>query len=378
MHLAAWRGIVLALALPAGAFTPAVVLAQAGLYVTPFVSVAEVYDDNLFATPSHREADFISRVSPGIQAGYRTAPLTLEARYSFDAEIYARHPEMNDAQVRQAASLDFRYLPNRALTLSANVVYSETHIPRELNLETGLASGRARASRLSFRPSLAYRFDSRTNGTGGYTVTKDGVIGGIATLTHAITLDFDRRLTARDTGHLGYQLRQSEFDGADTTMSHAFTLGWTRELTPQTSLTLRAGPRFSEGSVDPEVSVSIRHRLQRGDLSLTYSRSQTTAIGQAGTAHTESWTARATVQLMRSLQVSAAPSFLRSTRDIAVAKVYGVNLDAAYQITTWVSLVGSYRFSLQQGRLDAPGRSEDILQNVFLLSLVAVSPSLLD
>ncbi|MBI2827637.1 MAG: hypothetical protein HYX77_00005 [Acidobacteria bacterium] len=378
MHLAAWRGIVLALVLPVGAFTPTVVLAQTGFYLIPAFSAAEVYDDNLFAAPSHREADFISRLSPGIQAGYRTAPLTLEGRYSFDAEIYARHPELNDAQVRQATSIDFRYLPTRAVTLSAGVAYSETHVPRELNVETGLATGRVRAYRLSFSPSIAYRFDPRTAGTGGYTFTKDEVAGGISTLTHTLNLGLDRRITARDIGHFTYQLRRSIFEEVNTTTSQAFTLGWTREVTPRTSLTLRAGPRFTGGSTDPELSASIRQRLEQGDLSLTYSRSQAAVLGQAGTTITDSWSAMATYRPLRSLEIRGGPSFLRSTRTGTVAEVLRGNLDASYAITPWLALVGSYQFSLQQGRLDPGGRGEDILQNVFLLRLVATSPSLLE
>lgn len=378
MPPAVWRAILLALTLAGGVLAPAVVQAQAGFYLTPVLSVAEIYDDNIFATASHRQADFISRFSPEIQAGYRSPRLMVSGRYTFDAETYARHPELNDAQVRQTASLDLRYAPTPALTVSTEVAYAETQTPGELNVETGLAAGRVRAYRLSFSPSIAYRFDPRTAGTGGYSLTKDEVAGGISTLTHTLNLGLDRRITRRDTGHFTYQLRQSAFEEAGATTSHAFTLGWTRELTPRTSLTLRAGPRFTDGSTDPELSASVRQRFAQGDLSLTYARSQTTVLGQAGTATTDTWSAMGAYRPLRFLEIRGGPTFLRSTRAGAVAEVLRVSLDASYKITQWLALVGSYQFSLQRGSLDARNAGEDILQNVFLLRLVATSPSLLE
>lgn len=371
MRILGRRAFPLALTILGGVLAPTVAFTQAGFYVTPSASVTEVYDDNLFSTSSQREKDFISRFSPGILAGYQSTPLTLLGRYTFDAEVYADHPELNDAQVRQEASLDFRYLPIPVLTLGVKAAYLATQTPQEFNVQTGVAAGRAGAKRYTVNPSISYRYDPLTAGTMDYAFTRDELAGGISTETHNVNLGLDRRITGQDTGKFGYNLRRFAF-GDDTTMSHAFTLGWTREFTPLTSITLRGGPRVSDGTVDPEVSASIRHRLRRGELSFTYARSQTTAVGQAGTVNTEILAASATYQLLRFLSIGAAPSFIRSTRASAEVKVYLVNLDVTYQITKWLSLVGSYQFSLQQGSLE--GRDEKIPHNVVLLRLVATYP----
>lgn len=375
------QSFILALSLLGVLIVPTMAQAQAGFYVTPSFSLAEVYDDNLFSTSSRLkpEKDVISRFSPGLQAGYQSTPLTLLGRYTFDAEVFANHPELTGAQTRQQASIESQYLPTQWLKLAFTSEYVETPTPRELNKQTGLEGGRVRAQRYSFSPSIAYGFDAFTAGTGGYTFTKDEQSGGVATDTHTANLGLDRRITPWDTGSLGYIFRRFFFDSRDTTTSHAFAVGWTRQLTSLTSIALQAGPRFSEGSVDPEVSASIRHRLKQGDLSFTYSRSQNTISGRAGTVNTESFTGAVTYQLLPFLQVGAEPRFSRNTGAASEAKVYEVSLNATYQINKWLSLLGSFQSSIQQGSLDSVTATselgdEDIHHNILLLSVAITNP----
>jgi len=209
--------------------------------------------------------------------------------------------------------------------------------------------------------------------------------GGASTDTHAMNLGLDRRITPQDTGNLGYTFRHFVFGGSgtsageDTITSHVLTLGWTRELTPLLSVTLRGGPRFSEGSVAPEVSASIRYKLKSGGLLFTYARSQTTSIGEARTLDTESFTASVSYQFLRLLQLSAAPSFSRNSSEGSDVNVYRLSLGATYQITEWLSLVGSYQFSLQQGSFTSttgtPGSpDQEISHNIVVLRLVATYP----
>ncbi|MBI3325782.1 MAG: outer membrane beta-barrel protein [Nitrospinae bacterium] len=369
------------LSLLGGVIVPTLAWAQPGFYVTPSLSLAAVYDDNLFSTPSGRgrEQDIIMRFSPGIQAGYQSTPLTLLGRYTFDAEVFADHPDLTTPQARQRASMEVQYLPTRLLTLALTSEYVQTETPGELNLTTGLEGGRVRAQSYSFSPSVAYRFDPLTGGTGGYAFTKTEQSGGVTIDAHIATLGLERRITPRDTGDLGYTLRHFSFDDIGTTTSHAFTVGWARQITAQTSIVLRGGPRFSEGSVAPEVSAAIRHRLKTGELSFTYARTQTTAFGQAGTVITESFAGAMTYQLLRLLRVSAAPSYAINTSDVAEAKVYRAGLNATYQVNQWLSLLGFYQFSFQQGRLEAAavtaGRGgEEIYHNIVLLSLTITYP----
>ncbi len=367
--------LVLAPALLAlGMLAPAGVHAQAGLYVTPSFSLAEVYDDNLFSTAGRRQQDLISRFSPGVEFGYRSAPFTLLGRYNFDAELYVDHPELNAAQARQEAAVQVVARPTQLLTLSLDGAFTETQIPGELNVDTGLATRRVPAQRLSISPAVAYRFDLSTEGIVDYTYSVDEQTGGVQTRTHIGDLRLDRRLTPLDTGSLGYVFRQFTFDGDETETSHTTLLGWTRRLASLTTLALRAGPRFSEDGVDADVLASVRQRLRRGELSLAYARSQTTVIGRAGTVDFDSVTLTATYEPLPLLRLSAAPSVFRVT-DAQKAMVYGADLEATYRIQKWLSLTAAYAFRLQRGGVDAgTPRDQEILRNVILLRLTIVYP----
>jgi hypothetical protein len=392
-------GLALMLGLLGELIIPTTLWAQAGYYIIPSLSVAEVYDDNIFSTFSQgkREADLISRFSPGIRLGYQSTPLTLLGHYTFDSEVYADHPELSAVQARQRAAFELRYLPIPLLTLSFTSNYIDTPTSREINTQTGLEGGRVRAQQYSLNLSVAYRFAPLITGTGGYSFTKDeqsGAVsidtrtvdepsGGVTTDTHTVNWGLNRRITPLDTGSLGYSFTLFRFEGEGTTTSQAFTVGWARQLTALTSVELRAGPRFSEGSVTPDLLASIRHRLKLGQVSVTYSRSQYAVAGQAGTVNTDSFVGAFSYQLLPLLEVSAAPTFYRNTRGRSEAKVYGMGLNAAYQINKRLSLQSSYTFIFQQGVLDSTTTEvargdENIYHNIFSLSLVVTYPYRID
>ena len=384
MRIGRWHGMALVIMLLGGVLAPSAALAQAGFYVTPSLSIGEVYDDNIFSRATQRKNDFIARFTPTVQAGDQSEPLTLLGRYSFDAERYENHPELTKAQMRQRASIEFRYLPIRPLTLSINGNYTKTQTPQDLNVLTGVEAERRRAQSYSFAPSIAYRFDPRTSTIGAYTFTRSELAGSVSTDTHTANWDLNRQITLQDIGTLGYTFRHFIFGGGlsavgdTTTTSHVGSLGWTHEFTPLTRMILRGGARVTKGSADPEVSAEIIHTLQSGTLSFTYSRSQNTNIGQSGTVDTESFSASITHQPLRFLHTSATPSYYRSTRGTSEVKVYGLSLQATYQIAEWLNLVGSYRFNYQQGIFNATtapsGGSGDIYHNIALLSFVATYP----
>src|SRR5262249_37063157 len=136
---------------------PAAAWAQAGFYVTPSLSVAEEYDDNVFVSPTNKQSDFITRFTPGVELGYRSEPFTLLASSSIDSEIYARNTDLDDVAVRKRAALAVRYLPYRLLTLGLDASYFVTETPSELVPATGLQLGRAKATELNVTPSAAYQ-----------------------------------------------------------------------------------------------------------------------------------------------------------------------------------------------------------------------------
>jgi hypothetical protein len=364
---------------------------EVGWTITPSFALSEVFDDNIFsvATNSRPKSDFITRVTPGLQAGYYSIPLTLFAQYAFDAEVYAKHPELNDAQLRRQATAQVKYLPIRPLVLSLTGSYRQTETPQDLNLTTGIESARSRARSYNVAPSFNYEIDPLTSVNGQYSYTQDKRAGGTKTDTNTASIDLKRRLGRQDTGGVAYTYRHYKFDQQEaisstegsTTKSHVGSLTWSHEFTPLTSFTLQGGARVSEGTVNPEVSAAIQHRLQQGQLSFTYARSQTTAIGLGGTNDTESFGASASYQPIRFLSLSATPSYSRNQRQNDESRVYGLGLSATYQMARWLNLVGSYRFSFQEGIFsDTTGghTNRNILRNVAFLQLVVRYPYRLD
>lgn len=366
-----WRAVVEAIVWVGGILLPNGAMAQS-LFVTPSFTFAEVYDDNIFRTSSGEKEDFISRFSPAVETGYRTPRLTLLGRYTFDAEVFNEHPELNDAQARQRGEVDLEYRATRSLTLAANGTYTETQTPGELNLVSGLEAGRVRAERITAGPSLNYRFDPLTIGTAAYEFTRDEISGGIETDSHTGRLGLEREITRRDTALLGYAVRRYLFDGEDTTF-YVMTAGWSHRLTRRTSFTLQGGPRVSDDSVDPEVEAVIRHALDRGELSFTYARTETVVIGEAGTVTVESFEAGASYRLLEdALEVRAAPAYINASRGASEADIYRAFFQATYKITEYLSLIGSYQFYLQQGILDGSS-DEEITQNVVLLGVTVAT-----
>jgi hypothetical protein len=363
---------VAGLILSALGLAPRPVAAQADFLVTPSVSLAGIYDSNPFVSRSRHEEDFILRLSPGLQVSDRSGRLDFQAGYVQDAEAYARHPELDSSRARQHVATGLRYESTPRSTVAADASYTETLRPGELTPETGLEFQRQRAARLLIAPSLNYRFDPVAVGTAAYGYTRDKLEGGLDTDTHTVTVGYDRKVMPRDTATFGYAFHRFIFGDLQVTDAHVVTAGGTHEFTRRTSATVSAGPRFSEGTTRPEVSALLRHRLQKGEISLSYVRTQATAIGLAGPVGVESMAAAAAYTPEESLEIRAGSSMATSARGGFEARAYRLNLEVRRRLTPYVSLIGSYDFNLQRGALDAPGEGT-MIRHVVLLA-VAWSP----
>jgi hypothetical protein len=400
-HIPYWLRVVFAQVFVAGVLLPTAAPAQTGYYLTPSLSVAEVYDDNVFFTPSPRTHDFLTRISPGLKAAYQSAPLTVEegyskassqpapltveGGYSFDSEIYSQHQELTTPQMRQRGSLEVKVMPDPVLTLSVSGAYYQTKTPTELNLTTGLAARRVLAERYTASPGFTYRFDPLTTVKGDYTFSKDLLAGGITIDSHIENLALDYRLSPRDTAGPGYVGRQFAFAGFPALTSHAFTLDWSHELTPLTTFTLRGGPRVTEGTIDrlPEALASIRHTMKNGELSLSYASTLTTVIGQSAAAMAQGITGKATTELLPKLVLSAGPAIYRVSSDAFKATVYSVVLEASHQLTKALALQASYQYSFQRGSFNPQTgptgpTTVEILHNIFLIRLTVTYPARVD
>jgi len=327
-------------------YSSALAQAAAGWYLIPSFNLTEQFDDNIFGTSSNRQSDFISRFSPGLQGGYRAEPFTLFLLGELTAEVFAKNPDLNSATSGKRAALTAQYLPNRLLVLGFDLGYVETESVTTLNpllsgpgglstpggvtLTPSIPSpttpgpttptpapgtpgpttppagaaptvvnpivnttefGRQKATLLYVAPSVRYTLSPLTILTAGYSFTRATLENSPTNEDHSISASVSHQITPRDTGTVRYTLDIFRTTGTDasglstndgTQISNALTLGWSRQLTQSLGISLAAGPRFSDGSVSPEVEAQLTYGFRLfgapGSASVSYGRSE---IGRA-------------------------------------------------------------------------------------------------
>ena len=355
---------------------PAAALAQTGWVILPSFSLAEEFDDNVFVSTTDPKSDFITRMTPGLQLGYRSVPFTLLASGSIDAEIYANNSELSDAANRKRAALEVKYLPFSLLTVSLNVTYFETNTPSELVPTTGLQLARNRATQLAIIPAATYQITSVDTATASYAFFHDTVEGSLDNDTHRVKLGYARQLTALDTGFINYRLLVFENQGNPTTITNTPTLGWKRQLTPNTVLTLEGGPRlvsggpsFIDDTVEPEAHASLEHSFKLAKVALEYHRTEAIVVGRPGKVELESVSGSLEIEPMRLLKLRFQPGYYRTFGgEDPTATVYGFLLGALYPIKSWLTARLDYRFAYQKQA------DTSLPHNIVTLSLDFVYP----
>jgi hypothetical protein len=358
---------VVMLASLTGAQAPA--SAQGAFKLDPLFQTALVYDSNPTFTPSGGSADFITRVTPGLEARYLRPQLTISTRYTFDMERFTEHAELTRVDARQHAGLDVSYRKGLRWTLAANAELSKTSAPGELAPQTGLAFGRADARRIASRASVTHRMTARTTGSIGYSLAADSLEGGFASRTHGASFALDHRTSARGTSHVAYRAQDFAF-GDSSVVSHTLAGGWNRSIGPHLSFSLSAGPRLTGRSFAPEASASLGYQDSARELSIAYTRSQTTIIGLPGVADTQSVTSSA-AWIGRSLQLRVAPAFYRSDLSGAGTNVYRVTAEATRRLGRRFSAGVVVDSTVQDGSLNARLLHEFIPRHVVLVKLAS-------
>lgn len=358
------------------AMAPVAAGAEGDWFARPSLMVAGVYDDNLFFSPTQEQEDRLVRVSPAIEGGYRSTPVTLRALYTADAERYSENIELDSNRAREHAALDFRYEPTRSLTLLTAVDQVETETPSELLPVTGLEFQRVRAERFSVEPSMIYRFDRLNTGTVDYSFTRNEVAGDIGNETQTLGLGYDRQHSRRGLWSLRYRAEEFDFDTGDSVSAQVLLGGGTYQITRRTELTVLAGPRFSDDdddSVETEASATLSYELEQGELGVVYSRTEVALLGLSDTSSAESLGATFAWSPRPAFQLRASSTYLSSEHDSLESDVTVVNLEAGYRLGDYLTLVGSYGSSDQRGSLITPGFG-DITRNVVLIGLVISAP----
>ena len=348
--------------------------AQAGWFVTPSMTVAEEFDDNVFVSSTNPQSDFITRFTPGVQFGYRSDPFTILTSGSVDSEIYAKNTDLSGAANRKRAALSVKYLPYHLLTLGLDVAYFETLTPSELVPTTGLQLARTKATEFTVTPWALYQITPLDSVSGSYAYIHDTFEGGTSNTIHRVKLGYARQLTPLDTLGINYRLHVFENEGSPTTITNTPTIGWTRQLTPNTVLTLEGGPRFvddgpSEPSLEPEAHGRIEHTFKQARVALDYVRSEAVVVGRPGKVELENVTGLIEVEPLKLLKIRLEPGYYRTFGGVdPTATVYGFLLSAFYPLQSWLSARLNYRYAHQNQAGDS------LNHNIVTLSLDAVYP----
>jgi hypothetical protein len=369
----------------AGLLLPALAWGQAGVYLRPTASIGEFYDDNIFRSVSGKQDDFVSRIGAGAEGGYESDPLTVLGHYYFASEIYAKHPELNNALTLQDGGARLRYLPTRLWDLGLNGGYVESDRPETINIASGILGERTKSRNYHVSPSLLHLWDPLTTLNALYGFNRTEEVGGPTTDTHTGEFVIDRQLSARDTLHLSYVFRHFNFTGDTTTGessgngsedAHIPALGWTRQLSLLSSATLSIGPRISStGAVTPEALATIDREIRNGKVTFTYRRTQNSVVGRGRPVTTDSVLLSWERQLGNRLFVTVTPGFYNDTGGSFDTQVYRLTLDAFYQINKWLAVHGSYDLFYQEGSSFSGGTSSSgaRVRNIVLVELVAFS-----
>jgi len=262
-----------------------------------------------------------------------------------------------------------------------------------------LEFGRQKATILYVSPSVQYAFTPITFGTAAYSYTRATLEAGATNTDHNVLLSLSHQFTPVDTGQARYSLDvfESSVSGTQgldvfgssasgTQVSHAFTLGWSRQLTPATSATLNVGPRFTQGTVSPEVEARLDHQFRVSETPvrgyLSYSRSESLVLGQNGPSKTQIFSGGIGFEPLRSLEISVGAAITKlsgspgssgsSGSTNSDTTVYAFSAGASYQIFRWLVARASYGFAFQ----DQSGG--DIRRNVLSVSLEALYPYRVD
>lgn len=326
-------------------------LADSTAYLNPSLSVGRMYDDNLFLSPVTDESDSIWRVSPALEAGYKSSRGGLAGYYSLDAERYNHHPELNSDVARRHAAIVVHYQPAARLALSGQGYYTDTNTPEQLAPNVGLALGRIHAKSFSFDPELSYEFSQTITGKAGYSISKDELDGGPDTYIKISTLGLMHEINRIDTLKIDVESDLYEFGNADSISSTALIGGWDHKLTPRMSGSVAAGPRYTSGSITPEITASVKYALEAGDISGNYTRSQITIIGQTQPVNYQSVFLRFQYSPAPAVILQIAPGYVRDWYAGTQAKIYRFNMNMAYRMNRSVSIVGYYQYSRQVGNI---------------------------
>ena len=367
------RSIILVTLVVVTALTPAV-SAQTRFTFVPSLSVAGVYDDNLFADQDGSAGKML-QVRPSVEGNYESPRLKFLSLYSQDM-LRSNFSTLNTADARRHAYLDTLFRSSPLTTFGLVGRYDRSETPGEIDLDTGILGSRRTAQRWQLSPTLVRRVNPRSVITAGYDLTRENELDTPSGTLHQARLALSREVTSR-SAVVGTYLARYFVDPLGRSTSHSVLAGWTREMAPHTHLSLYAGPRVSsyQSGIKPEVSASLRRDSGRIDVRADYWHGETIILGIEGPVAVDSGSLRVTWPFRSRWEFGTHLGATDiNTLDLREARVYRSTLIASWTSRGMYSVAASYGVDYQQG--DIRRRfNEDVVRHVFRVSFT-VAPRL--
>jgi len=348
--------------------------AQTRMTFVPSVSVAHVYDDNLFARENGSAGQML-QIRPNFEGNYESPRLKFLSLYSWDM-LRSNHPDLNTFDARRHAFLDTTFRSTPMTTIGIAGRYDRTETPGEIEADTGILGDRRTAERWQFAPSMWHRVGPRATLTANYGFTTENEIDTPSGTMHEGRVALSRETTTR-TSVVGSYLARYFTDALDSYSSHAVLAGLTRETAPGTRFSVYAGPRLTtyRSGIKPEVSTSFARVTNRLNMALDYWHGETIILGIPGPVAVDSGTARVMWGFNPRTEFGTHLGVTDiDTLDGRAARVYRGTLIYSWMPSRLYTVAASYGLDFQQGdirrRLD-----DDVLRHVFRVSLT-VAPRL--
>jgi hypothetical protein len=272
------------------------------LTLTPSLSLGERYDDNIFETPTNKQHDYITVLSPGIRVQYLPTAPTLGTQFDFDyradIEFFADHSSENNVGHFLSLMLDSPLSPSLQVRLRELLLITDNPLARDERLSnpTGLRPASQQQRDRTTHNEAQGRADIRLGGR-----TSLGVLFGnlIDDVSVPEELDEFRYTVGTELGYLfnvarnsrvfvAYQVSFETFRNngivpsvnADAAFQvHAVGTGVRHELTP--TLAVEAGVGYSFTTSDaPQKdgqngvigNIKFTKTFNNGEASLGYMR----------------------------------------------------------------------------------------------------------
>jgi len=351
-----------------------IAVAQSRFAIVPSLSIAGVYDDNLFAE-TNSDAGRMMQFRPSLEGNFESPRVLLISLYSQDM-LRSNFASLNSLDARRHAFLDTRFRSNALTTWGLEARYDQSDTPGEIEFETGVLGARRTAQRLQMSPTFVRRLNPRAVFTAGYDFTRENELDLPSGTLHQARLSVSRELTSRSAIVATY-LSRYFVDPFSNSTSQSVLGGWTREMAPKTHLSVYAGPRITSyrSGLKPEISASLRRDTNRIDLGLDYWHGETIILGIPGPVAVDSGAMRITWPFRSRWEVGAGLGATDvTTIDFREAKVYRSTLIGSWTSHGMYSVSASYGLDYQQG--DIRRRLDDnVLRHVFRVSFT-VAPRL--